>query len=308
DDQGKYLSRIDQIGRGPSEYIEITDFTASLKENNIVIYDDKQQKVLKYDLDGNFIDATRINYWPLGISFTPNQKELALVSPRPMEVYSNNHSIMVMDKSWKPKAQLIKHDIEDTEDYLKKSICFYTFFEYEDSLTLWESYCDTIFRITDDRKVIPRYHLDLGKDNMPHELAAYDEKFNHHITEYSIIDKVLESKHYLFISGIYKGYLKEIFCDKRSNECHNLVFNLSIKDHGFHNDIDGGAPFWPYGVVGNGWVFGSFQATDLQTYWTFDDYFDNMEVKYPERQKTLEAIVENSTIDSNPIIQLVKLK
>jgi len=307
DINGRYLNRIDRIGRGPSEYIQITDFTASAEKEEIVIYDDRQQKVLKYDLEGRFLDAHHINYWPLKIAFTPDQKQLALMCPQPLDIYANNTSVSFMDAEWKPTARLIKHKIEDVEEHKTKIITPHSFFSYKDSLTIWENYCDTIYRITKDMKVIPRYLIKLGEEAMPKELAAYENKLDQYIFDFALINKVFEVEDYFFVSGVYKGVMKEIFYNKRNKECYNTVFHYTYKDHGFHNDMDGGVPFWPRGIAGEGWVFNLFQPFELKEYWKLD-YFKAIKEKYPEKKKTLQEIINQSKVDDNPIIQLVKLK
>ena len=307
DINGRYLDRIDQIGRGPSEYLQITDFTASATREEIVIYDDRQQKILKYDLSGNFIEAHHIDYWPLKVAFTPDQKQLALMCPQPLDIYADNTSISFMDLEWKPTARLIRHKIEDVEEHKRKIITPHNFFTFKDSLTIWENSCDTVYRITKDFKVLPRFLIKLGEEAMPKELAAYQDMHMQYVFDYASIDKVLEVENYLFVSGIYKGFLKEIFYNKKTKECYNSVFHYTYKDNGFHNDLDGGAPFWPSGIAADGWVYSHFQPFELKEYWGLD-YFKAIKEKHPDKKKELQGIIDRSKVDDNPIVQLVRLK
>jgi hypothetical protein len=48
---GEYLFHIDRKGKGPFEYLELTDFTIDQEKRNILIFDGKQHKVLVCSID-----------------------------------------------------------------------------------------------------------------------------------------------------------------------------------------------------------------------------------------------------------------
>ena len=52
--QGKFLFQVGSKGQGPGEYISLIDFVLD-KENKCLWLGDSFNKILKYDLDGNFI-------------------------------------------------------------------------------------------------------------------------------------------------------------------------------------------------------------------------------------------------------------
>jgi len=59
---GKFLRRIGNIGQGPGEYIEPSDFTLDKKHKFIYILDSRYQKILKYDIkSGNYINSLTIS-------------------------------------------------------------------------------------------------------------------------------------------------------------------------------------------------------------------------------------------------------
>ena len=66
---GEYRYHIDQKGKGPSEYLEITDFTIDRKNNNILIFDGKQHKLLTFSIVKNkFVDEHKVKFFPVAIA------------------------------------------------------------------------------------------------------------------------------------------------------------------------------------------------------------------------------------------------
>lgn len=59
DENGKFLNRISREGRANNEYISLSTFCVD-KENNILLFDSFTDKVLRYTIDGSFIDAVKM--------------------------------------------------------------------------------------------------------------------------------------------------------------------------------------------------------------------------------------------------------
>jgi len=57
DGKGKFVRKIGRIGRGPGEYIQITDFTIDADKNQIITLDHGQMHF--YNTDGTYIKTTR---------------------------------------------------------------------------------------------------------------------------------------------------------------------------------------------------------------------------------------------------------
>jgi len=62
DNNGKYLNSIDKRGRGPNEYLYITDFTFNTDDKTVSIYDN--DKLKKYNLDGEYISEYNLGFRP----------------------------------------------------------------------------------------------------------------------------------------------------------------------------------------------------------------------------------------------------
>lgn len=57
---GKYIIKIEQKGKGPGEYLQISDFTVLPVDSSICLVDDWQVKVIKYDFSGKFLHERRL--------------------------------------------------------------------------------------------------------------------------------------------------------------------------------------------------------------------------------------------------------
>lgn len=70
DYDGKYVSKINKIGRASYEYMEIDDFVVN-EEGDILLFDGTSQKVLQYSVKGDFIKTIKVCAGTL-ISLSPN--------------------------------------------------------------------------------------------------------------------------------------------------------------------------------------------------------------------------------------------
>ena len=67
---GQFITRIDKRGRGRGEYINITGFEIDQKNNNLLIFD-RSTGMLRFTLDGKFIDKVQIKGMPLEFALLP---------------------------------------------------------------------------------------------------------------------------------------------------------------------------------------------------------------------------------------------
>lgn len=71
DRKGKYLSRIDKEGRGPGEYLRISDFMVTEEPEEIVLYA-REGKLNFYDWEGNFLREQRTHLFINGMERLPD--------------------------------------------------------------------------------------------------------------------------------------------------------------------------------------------------------------------------------------------
>ena len=153
DRNGKFLNKIDRIGQGPGEYINIRSITVDYIREEILIYDGPTRRLLKYSYEGKFINSVDIN-GVVQIGFLGGDTLAYYSSNRKTEpIYSLRSSIdgRIL-KSFSDINQKVSgmshYAVKDIENLKKNGGEF--FFN-----TL---YSDTIFSVNKDRRV-PRYIL-----------------------------------------------------------------------------------------------------------------------------------------------------
>ena len=67
---GRFIAKIDKQGRGHGEYVDLIGFEIDQKNNNILIFD--RFGVLRYTMDGKFIDKAPIKGMPLEFALLPS--------------------------------------------------------------------------------------------------------------------------------------------------------------------------------------------------------------------------------------------
>ena len=68
ENNGSFLFKIKNIGRGPQEYTGLMDFTIDEKNNNIVLYTDRPYGLYIHNLDGTFIKKVGLNNFYINIA------------------------------------------------------------------------------------------------------------------------------------------------------------------------------------------------------------------------------------------------
>lgn len=160
---GSLYSKIQSVGQGPEEYVEITDMFVS--DDNIFIFDQFSRKILIYDTDGNY--QSQINTRDIGV--------------RGQTVFYSGGRIYLLDKYHskddKPGyflcsmnmdgSGLQKHIAKIPEQGMKINHtlrCDYA--SSGDSLMVMLTGSDTVYCVSGG-EVRPRYVLDFGEKKIP---------------------------------------------------------------------------------------------------------------------------------------------
>ena len=185
-----------------------------------------------------------------------------------------------------------------------------TNYKYRDTLSYWENNYDTIWRITNDFKAIPKYFINIGEKKIPIENATSKNVFNFkYFSKFDKITELYETKNHLFIRAFFNKKLNDIYYDKKMNISKSVKFSKPFgkgSHFSFYNDIDGGLPFWPMGNVSDNKLFMLVFGYEMRDYIARKGKdFDALDKN--GREKLLK-LVEKSKISDNPILMVVTLK
>ena len=312
---GKFLRKIGNIGRGPGEYSKENYFTLINNDNLVAIYSPPIQKTLFYDFNGNFIDNIKTDFWPLGLSSVDNN--LLFINTLGRRRYSNYYNISAISlNGTKHKGLFYKKNEKKLEEKVNFGLKMFSGSSYylggERHYFENSSYeLDTIWKITNELKVIPKFVIDL-KNKVPLKDSKMENfsDFNF-VTKYNMFEALYETSKYMFFEVMLAEDQKfyNILYDKLSKKSIAVQFDKAFGEgihFSFYNDIDGGVPFWPQGKVLDDMVFMLIHGYEMKDY--LERKGDNYDAIDIEARERLLKLVEDSKISDNPILMVVTLK
>lgn len=108
--RGKYLFKIDEKGKGPMEYLKLTDFTIDKDKRLILIYDSYGHKLLKFSIDKHkFLEEQPVGFHPT--AFAWNENSLLFYNPYTINYPRENkyhYSLITMSDELKNEKRYFK--------------------------------------------------------------------------------------------------------------------------------------------------------------------------------------------------------
>lgn len=305
---GKFLNKIGRKGNGPQEFFRIDNFALFEKEKQVLIHDMMKRELLVYSFAGAFIRRLKVDFWPTKLA-SLNNEYIAFGNDKGNREFSDYKTVSVLDKDGYLLSRLINHDLEK-EIEKKNEIarwelsCFY---QYNDTLSYWEFQYDTIWRIVDKDAAYPAFYINLGANKLPFKyiLTENVNKLDDHC-RFIYTLRIFETKNFIFFRVAYKKYLKHILYNKKSHNAMCIKHYENGKPFfSFINDIDGGLPFWPEGVMNDGEkIFTLIYGYELLPKLQANKRMNSFRTINP----VLEHLASNSSILDNPIIMIIQLK
>lgn len=305
DYSGKYINRIGNMGHGPGEFSSIDGFTILYNKKQVAILNMSGHELLIYDFNGLYLKSVDNKTWSSEVA-SLNNEFLALGNSKGNRSNSEFKTVTILDSNYNVENRLISESQEKeivNNKKLGRWLMSY-FYSYYDSLSHWEFQYDTIWRIAKKNLAIPVYRIELGEDKLPYSFL-FENSTQRNRNEFINVERVFESKNFFFLRINNKGYLKHVVYNKSSDNsvCISHIVN-GQKFVSFINDIDGGLPFWPDGVINGEKAFSLIYGYQLVS-----KLEENRRQKIPHPSNfNLEQLIKNTKLIDNPIIMIVKLK
>jgi hypothetical protein len=299
DSEGKFLNSISGKGKEPGQFTEVAGYDFDPTGGTFFIFD-RLGKVINFQLNGDLIREQKVASG-LYASVFSSDLVLNLFSSR-MVGLSNGFRVVINDTDGNPVSKLLKVNQEIIENLENLSVQNTRTYSYRDSSTVWEGLCDTVYRISHDFKVTPRYYINLGKHRLPKVLPITPTTpgYRKFIDKYVMPMRLNESVDHLFLETSDHGRSKKHLFNKSTGSCTTLPKNTLII-----NDFDGGPDFWPMGTTSDGKMYMLLDIVMLKQYWKPNTKYD---LQYPERQLEFIRRLEKANVNGNPIIMLVTPK
>lgn len=151
DESGKYIFKIHNIGNGPGEYIQLTDFTIDTKNKQIVLLCDIPSCLIYYDLNGKYLNQKK------------NEKLVKHISAGQNSTFFVNFLITYNENYIGIKNGSKYSEFLPAEDYIKNKD-FYSIHPNiirSDYTYFFKVYDNLIYELTDDN-VVPKYQIVFG--------------------------------------------------------------------------------------------------------------------------------------------------
>jgi hypothetical protein len=330
-DNGDFIKKIENAGRGPEEYQMITD-NGFYNPYNHSLYATKNlnRDILVYDLEGRFIETFRrptyiepsshFPYLSCDIDSFLNDSIYVSGILNITGHVNKKLALCCRDSIIKIFPNFLKWGSEDPRENIENYMYSTSwrgsriFFTYDGMLNFKEIFNDTLFFVTTE-SLLPRYVFDLGDKGVNYELQDKQlvSKAESFYMQYYMINNIFESNDFLFLSieiqninylCVYDKKEKSLtVCDAigtTTEEFDNGVIIPGSHPTGLKDDINGLLPFIPIQVTKENELVGVLEAGDIVEW----------ENENPETLKALESELpwlKGINEYSNPVIVLGKL-
>ena len=301
--EGKFIRRFANKGRGPEEYSVAFDFSIDKQNDQVIIYDNIQNKICIYDLDGNFIKNI-----PIGRSWQIEPAKENILLCYPMNIFGNQpNSLIAIDENGDTLKEFkneLTFELKGNPFMMPVNGAFY---QANGSTCFKQFLSDTLYAFdSENLNLIPRYIFEEA-NSLPLELLGNFNQFNNESKNYSWLSRVLETDKHLFLTlhshgkdekVVYFKDQKKLFpADSDSgNKIQNKPLNLS-------------SFYWPRFKLSENTVIKDWSAI------YFKEYFENVMSDEESLAAFTEYDVEDFAqlyqsvnINDNPIIQITTLK
>jgi len=159
---GNYLGSIGSYGKGPGEFINLTDFFINKTQNQLFVLDNDQRKVIVYDLQtAKFLYDFKITFSAHDFAMIDENK-LVFYSKVPQNKSGKSFSIAIMNLDDKSYNWFLAQDELDTSLSGINSI-------FQSFNTYYAPYLkDIVYRITSN-SIEPAILFNFGKNKLPEE-------------------------------------------------------------------------------------------------------------------------------------------
>ncbi len=314
DSSGGFLNTIGAVGRGPGEFSANNIFLNILHDqNHIAVTDHGMRKVHIFEFDGEHVTSFTVECYPY---FTASIKNhLLSYTGWKHAQFNNNFAIAITSLKGKPSGYLLP-----VLKYIPKSAMAVTwrhitggYYFLGDSLSLRDANVDTVYRIIDKDKILPRFYLSAGRKHL-----TWDKRYNtadpdRTLRKSSIyFNGFVETDQHIYLGARVFDVNEHFLYSKSGKGVFKTIpftgSGLVSSMRGITNDIDGGLAFWPTGQFSDKEIFSFFEPRFLRS------HFKNIEIvpqkhKFSlEKHSSLREVAEKADINSNPWLMVATLR
>lgn len=193
---GRFIRTVGSKGQGPEEYLYIEDIYVS--GDLIKIFDASSHRLITYKQSGEFVEALKIPTDVMSV-FTSESIIYGSIPNLPGNA-TNRLKCLNLDGTVRDSLAAVQY--ENPSGIVMRYYPESFFFTFGKEVLLMEKLNDTIFQVTPNCEMIPRYRLNFGEYTF--KIAERYQIANPQVNVMKgkkVIDHWLESPHYLFMYG-----------------------------------------------------------------------------------------------------------
>ena len=226
-DSGKFIRKIDQIGKGEGEYISTTSFCVDAGRDIVYLLDDMQQKILKYNYAGSYLGKLQFKYEDI-------IRSIGILPTGHLIFFTPDYMSRGRDGVWEVdnEGTFIREFRRVNPQHKLIFIPFPYYSNCMGKISFYDGFTDQIFSIKDN-KLQCEYQFDL-KQKVPDKYLKNEDGVNHNGTGFFYMNNSITeagNHYYLRFRSNKRGDI-HVFFEK---DTESLIITDSLK-----NDLDGG--------------------------------------------------------------------
>jgi len=303
--EGKFISKIGNIGRGPGEYISFLLFCVNDKSGTVYIVD--VRNVIKvFSRTGKFIRSFSLNEYKVIIENIEFYNSNLFIQYA-VEYKDANYDWIICDTL----GNIIKKQNRHLPAFTTNWGGPKPIYMLENQLFYYNQFTDTVFSVLPDLTEKPSLIISPGDHRKPRSNLSIEQIIS---GEYLELIRIFETSHLFVISYNFnkKHFLSLI--EKQNHESFLIPFEVDgiggPPRGGLENDIDGGSSFFPktyFTDQGREYLVGLQYPYQIKAKVATEE-FKNATPEYPEKKKALEKLAYTLKETDNPVLMIVRLK
>ncbi len=301
---GKMPKVIGRRGRGPGEWHYCMSVAVDPRSETIYVMDNSNE-IKVYYKSGVFKGALRLPGNEDGFDFSQiNFFNSNLFASQYINMGHAKYNWIIIDTLGK----IVTYRFNPIPTFTSNMGGNGGIFKYEDKISYWDWYNDTIFTISSDLNYKASYTFSFGEGKIPRDKIPSKDFFDI-LSKYYLTANILETKRFLlYMYGHNKrGTLALI--DKKTKKSY-LTPIFDEKVDGISNNLDGGLKFLPLCYFTENereYLISIIDPFQLKKYINGEEFI-NSASEFPQKKGSLVKLVENVKETDNPILMLVRLK
>ena len=217
--EGKFITRFNRLGKGPDEYIELTDFEIG-DQGELWVFDAVNRKLLSYNREFDITGNVKVCYGDKMLLLNDGTVIIYADTPEKKE-----YAINVFDKNGSIKQTFLQ---ASDDEGIRPAYSREKNLDYQNgNISLVRSFDYNVYEIKNDSLDI-KYRFDFGKENMPEGLlkGPYVEVFQNVLKDESVqmLDNYIETNGWITFEVNGKG----IFYEKNNNRYYIPANGLEV--------------------------------------------------------------------------------